>query len=669
MAVVDRAPLSKRRRSIRWQLAALVAIAIGPVVLALSLVLGQLHYSESARQRSELLSTTRRLADVIEREVDGYVAALQGLATSGAMKRGDWAAVDEQARVLAKHRGSAIAVRSLDGQQLVNTSVAPGAPLPISTDPVLIEADRRAIETRLPVVSDLYIGTVTRRAIVLAVVPAPLEGAPAYLLNLAVLPERLAELLARSAPQGWTATVLDRRNRIIARSSETADYVGRSATPEQIEQLSRPDGTWVGHRIDGTPMLAAHASLASGWKVSIGVPLALLSVPSQRAWAMLLATAVFAALLSIGLSYQASRRLQGEILLLTSPEARLAHSESITLDELYRLAQDLNQRDRALIEQLHAQAHLASIVRSSNDAIFTTSIDGTIISWNKGAEELFGYTASEMIGSNGVRLVPEDRRYEIDEEARQVANDKPHRLETIRRRKDGTLIDVAVNAAPLSQGDATAISIVAFEITERKRTERQRDLLLRELDHRLKNVFATISSLIGLSARSARDIPGYAKALRQRLYALSAVHNLVRGSGLEDTTSLGAIAHTVAEGGFSRGQITADGANVRLSASAAIALGMIFNELLTNALKYGALSSASGRVRIGWDLDDELRLTWSETGGPSPTGEAKPGFGTLMIEQNARSIGGSVATEWLPDGMVVRLRCPRAALNDVRALT
>jgi PAS domain S-box-containing protein len=659
----DPAPI--RRRTIRWQLGALLAAAIVPVLLALTAALGIMHTADTARQRSDLLNATRRLADVVEREIDGYIAALQGLATSDALRRQDWAAFDEQARELARRRGTAIAVRRPDGQQLVNTYAAFGTPLPVSTDPILREADKRALTTRAPAVSDLYVGAVARKAFVLAVVPVPLEGEPAHLLNLAVLPERLSEIIAHSTPEGWTATVLDTKHRIIARSTNAAAYVGLSATADQVTRLAGEEGTWYGHRIDGTPMLAAHVKLASGWTASIGVPVAMVNASTRQAWTLLVAIVVLAAVLSIGLSYRLSHRIQGQVQMLTSPAARLAGAETIVLEELHRLAQELNDRDRAIAEQLDAQAHLASIVRTSNDAIFTIRPDGTIISWNKGAEELFGYSAVEIIGSDVRRLAPADLGGEVDHKLAQVSGGKPYRADTVRQRKDGSLVDVSVNAAPLEQRDeVVAISIVAFEITERKRTERQRELLLSELDHRLKNIFATMSSLIGLSARTATDVPSYRDALRQRVYALSAVHNLVRGSGLEDSTTLHALTRTLTASGLSAGQIETRGAVVGLSASAAIAFGMILNELLTNAINHGALSRPEGRVLIEWRLDDNLRLTWSESGGPAPAPQPRPGFGTLMIEQNIRAIGGEVETEWKPGGVVVSLSCPRASLNQ-----
>ena len=197
-----------------------------------------------------------------------------------------------------------------------------------------------------------------------------------------------------------------------------------------------------------------------------------------------------------------------------------------------------------------------------------------------------------------------------------------------------------------------------MDITERKKAERQRELLLRELDHRLKNVFATVSSMIGMTARSASSVADYAASLRDRLYALSAVHNLVRGADLDNTASLAMITRTITTGGL-RDKIVVNGPEVIVTAAMAIALGMILNELLTNAIKYGALAREGGVVELTWSVQEQdLLLRWQEMGGPAVVKSGKTGFGTRMIEQNVAVMGGSLDFEWRTGGVVVTLVCP-----------
>lgn len=655
-----------QRRPIRWHLTGLVLAAVLPMVAVLTVALLIVREHEVERTRQDVLSAARRLSDLVKREMEGYVAALQGLATSPAIEKEDWPQLEAQARILARQRGSAISLRRVDGQQLLNTFAIPGTPLPVSTDPILREADRRALTTRSAVISDLYVGAVAKRMFVLAVVPVPAGDSARYLLNIAVLPERLSELIGRGLPPEWMAVVVDSRNKIIARSTQLETYLGKSSTPEQIAHMQVPSGAWKARRIDGIPVLVGHVTLPWGWKALIAVPEASIWAQTTQAFALLAIGAGLATLLSLALSFKAARRLEGEVRLLASPDRSMCGAD-FRLVELHDVAIELDAHERNRARAQQAQEHLAAIVASSNDAIITIDTRGHVISWNRGAENLFGYSSSEMVGADIRRLVPLDGLAETDANFAAAATGHSYRVETTRLRKDGSVVEVAIRAAPIldTSGHTASISIVAFEITERKRAERQRELLLKELDHRLKNVFATISALVGLSARSADNVPSFATSLRQRIHALSEVHNLVRGAGLENATSMMAIARTIAAG-TSSAQIDIEGPDVSLSATAAIAVGMIFSELLTNALKHGALATPEGRVALSWATNGELCVTWWET-CPTPLPPLRSrGFGWLMVEQNAASLNGEARFALTGDGLQFKLTCPLSSLDRAK---
>lgn len=139
-----------------------------------------------------------------------------------------------------------------------------------------------------------------------------------------------------------------------------------------------------------------------------------------------------------------------------------------------------------------AAAFLAAIVESSEDAIISKSLQGIITTWNLSAERLFGYSADEAVGRPITMLIPEDR---LDEEpailARINAGERVDHFETVRRRKDGTLIDISLTISPIRAGDGTIIgaSKIARDISERKRAAEHQDMLLREMHHRVKNLY------------------------------------------------------------------------------------------------------------------------------------------------------------------------------------
>ncbi len=169
-----------------------------------------------------------------------------------------------------------------------------------------------------------------------------------------------------------------------------------------------------------------------------------------------------------------------------------------------------------------ASAFLAAIVESSDDAIISKSLQGIITTWNLSAERLFGYSADEAVGRPITILIPEDR---LGEEpailARINAGERVDHFETVRRRKDGTLIDISLTISPIRSSDGTIIgaSKIARDISERKRAAEHQDMLLREMHHRVKNLFAITGSIISLAARTAQTPAELADSMKNRLIA------------------------------------------------------------------------------------------------------------------------------------------------------
>ena len=184
---------------------------------------------------------------------------------------------------------------------------------------------------------------------------------------------------------------------------------------------------------------------------------------------------------------------------------------------------DISDRKRADVD---AQ-RLASIVESSDDAIISKDLDGIITSWNCGAERLFGYTAEEVIGKPVTILIPEDRMNEEPEILERIRRgERIDHYDTVRRRKDGSLIDISLTVSPLKDADGRIIgaSKIARDITERKRAQEQQKLLVNEMQHRIKNSLATIQAI------ATQTLNQHAKerdAFIARLHALGSAHDLL----------------------------------------------------------------------------------------------------------------------------------------------
>ena len=257
-----------------------------------------------------------------------------------------------------------------------------------------------------------------------------------------------------------------------------------------------------------------------------------------------------------------------------------------------------------------------------------------IINWNRGAERLFGYTANEAIGKPVAMLIPMDRHGEESNILSRIRRgERIDHYETIRRRKDGSLIEISLSVSPIRSRDGRIIgaSKIARDITERRRAEERQNLLVKEMDHRVKNLFALASSLVTLSARTAATPTELASAVSGRLHALGRAHALTvrlsseAATGSGQRTTLHALIRAMvapydvgADGRRSRCVVS--GPDVSLAGGALTSFALLIHEFATNAAKYGSFSTPDGRVDISCAEDgDRFVLTWTESGGPTVT--------------------------------------------------
>ncbi len=319
---------------------------------------------------------------------------------------------------------------------------------------------------------------------------------------------------------------------------------------------------------------------------------------------------------------------------------------------------------------------LAEIVNSSDDAIITKDLDGIITSWNPGAERLFGYTSIEAIGHHVTMLMPPDR---YNEEpgilARLRAGERIDHYETIRRRKDGSLIDISLTVSPVKDenGIVVGASKVARNITDRRLAQERQRLLLREMAHRVKNMFALAGGVVSLSARSTQSAPELASTVNERLAALARAHSLtlpdptVDDSVSERTTTLHTLLRTIlspydVQARDRQTRFTIQGTDLPLAGGSVTSFALLFNEFATNAAKYGSLSTSNGTVTIVCsEQKDMLRIEWTEKGGPSTDTAVKDrGFGSTLVEATIAQLGGKIAREWRPEGLVIDLSVDRS---------
>lgn len=212
------------------------------------------------------------------------------------------------------------------------------------------------------------------------------------------------------------------------------------------------------------------------------------------------------------------------------------------------------------------------------------------------------------------------------------------------------------------------------EIAERKQAEADRLLILRELNHRVKNLFAVAVGMVGMTARTATSPQQMASTLTGRLRALANAHDLIRPSvASEDQsshfTNVRALVERILAAHISSGQsqVSLEGPEILVGATGATSFALVLHEVATNAAKHGSLSQATGRVSITWRIEEEhMVLTWLERGGPPIAGPpTRRGFGAELAQMSARGqLGGDIHKVWSPEGLEITLR---ASLERLQA--
>lgn len=340
-------------------------------------------------------------------------------------------------------------------------------------------------------------------------------------------------------------------------------------------------------------------------------------------------------------------------------------------EDLILLAiEDITERRAS---ELHAR-RLAAIVSSSEDAIISKDIDGTITSWNHGAERLFGYSADEIVGKSVMTLIPPDRH---DEEAAiidRIRRGEPvEHYDTVRQRKDGSGVWVSLSVSPIfdAQGKVIGASKIARDMTERRLADEHRQILVGELNHRVKNTLAVVQSIASQTFGSAASMQEARVAFGSRLMNLAKAHDVLTRESWAGANLADIVADTVEPhaGGQSRFRI--EGPRLQLTPSAALAMSMALHELSTNAAKYGALSTEAGRVEIFWRVEGDgearrLALRWRESGGPTVVKPTRKGFGSRLIGRAlAAELGGKVRVDYKPSGVVCTIVAPMPDTGDI----
>lgn len=331
---------------------------------------------------------------------------------------------------------------------------------------------------------------------------------------------------------------------------------------------------------------------------------------------------------------------------------------------------DMRQAADALRE---SEERLRVTQECAQVGIAETDHEGRYVRVNPAFCAITGFDRDELLGRMTFFDLthPDDRGFDRVAYGRQVSGDpEPYQLEKRYVRKDGEVIWVNVCASAAYDGEGRfhyGVRVVQ-DINRRKLAETRQQLLVHELNHRVKNVLGLVKALAAKIGQAAPDLATFNAMYRDRLDALARSHDLLiqehwRGAGLRDVLTHELEPYAAREMG--RPAMRLVGPTVRLDARASISLSLVAHELATNAAKYGALSAPGGTVDLAWRWlgDSEprcLRLTWTERGGPPVTAPSRRGFGSNLIERLAKGdLRGEVEFDYRAEGLKVAMTiCP-----------
>jgi len=309
--------------------------------------------------------------------------------------------------------------------------------------------------------------------------------------------------------------------------------------------------------------------------------------------------------------------------------------------------------------------------------IAQVGLDGRFIDLNSRFCEMMGRSKDELLHLTFQDLTyPDDLEPNLDLLRALLAGEIPsYRMEKRYVDANGKVFWADLTVSPhrdASGKPLTLISIIA-DITRQKEAQERLRFLMNELSHRTKNLASVVQAIVNQTAASAQSVGDFRAALNARLAGIAASEDLTAYQQNHSSDLFDLIRRQL-EVFLTRddSRVTMEGPDLTVSADASRGIGMALHELITNALKHGALSSASGRVRIAWRIDREavppaLTLSWLERGGPAVMPPSRTGFGRRVIESMvATSTHGKVDMRFDPEGVSWSLVAPLDAVLPLR---
>jgi two-component sensor histidine kinase len=332
-------------------------------------------------------------------------------------------------------------------------------------------------------------------------------------------------------------------------------------------------------------------------------------------------------------------------------------------NELFRRAQEITALNQSLEEETRGLRNLFQ--QAPGFMAVITGPELTVALANNSYLQLIGHRP--VVGKRLVDALPEVRDQGFVELLERVMRDREPYIgeaNSIRLQRlpgaplEERFLDFIYQPILDGDGGVAGVFVEGSDVTDRERAEETQRLLLDELNHRIKNTLATVQAIVDQTLRTTPDPDEFRAAFQARLMALSATHDLLTNTSWRSASLRDIAQHEFQPYGVERYSL--EGPEVSLPPGEALALGLVFHELATNAAKYGSLSVAEGRVQLGWrvsgPLDAQtLEISWRETNGPTVAPPSRTGFGSRLIQ---RSLHGKATLDFAPIGLRCDMHIP-----------
>ncbi len=328
---------------------------------------------------------------------------------------------------------------------------------------------------------------------------------------------------------------------------------------------------------------------------------------------------------------------------------------------------DIEERRRTDEALRQSNALLRTFMAAVPGVIYAKDLQGRLLVGNDGTARLLGRAFGDFVGRTDMELLEDKSEAAalMTNDRRIMASGVAEQVEEQVTFPDGSTAWWHSTKAPLRDPAGEIIGLVgaSVDITERRRAEEHRMLLVNELNHRVKNTLAVVQGLARQTFRNVGDVATAVESFEDRLAALSRAHNLLTDENWAWANLREMIRDQL--GGNRWGErLTLEGPEILLSPQVAVSLALVVHELSTNATKYGALSNDEGRVRVSWTRhaqNPQMFLRWAESDGPPVAPPKRRGFGSRMIERAlAAEVGGLVSLQFQPTGVVCEIEAPIA---------